>query len=196
MWRELAWDDKEGLAKYAEVGLKFFASDAHYEMKSEDYLSMQCKNKGENQHLFLYDDGKKQMIWGTKWSNSFPTPHSQEPGAWKIVDLAYLGEWGELDPDNVSHEALKFGVRSVREWLDVQKITYGYIIFNMDTQKLDVLVGEPLAQKVIFLKFLNLLQKYLWEITSTESFSDGTHFVCNFNRDAEKKPADEVNYII
>jgi hypothetical protein len=178
MWKELFSTDLDELAQYAEVGLKFFASDEHYEEASNVYLARQLVNKAGKQRLFLFDDGEKQMIFGAKYSDSYPNPYTKEKGMWKVIDLAYLGDWKDID-------VVKFGCDAVRKWLDKNGIKQWYVIFNMDTKKLDTLPPDLVAQKRIFLQFLNDVQKECWEITETLPFADSTHFVAHFNR--EKK---------
>jgi len=186
MWRELLKEDLIGLKEYADIVLKFFASDEYYEELSEVYLARQLVNKGNNLHYLLYEDGTKQMIFGLKYSGSYPNPYTHTDGMWKVVDLAYLGDWGEVDGNGVSQEAVKFGTNAVREYMDRNGIPHWYCIFNMDIRKLDTLPPEGVAQKRVFLQFLKDVQKEAWEITETKLFEDGTHYVAHFNRDPAK----------
>jgi len=183
MWQELKSIDLGSLAKYSDVGLKFFASDEHYEEASNLYLARQLVNKSDKLLFFLYEDGKKQMIYGLKYSDSYPNPYTKEKGMWKVVDLAYLGEWGEIDKNGVSQEALKFGLKSVRDKLDELGIKNWYVIFNMDTRRIDRLPPDLAPQARIFLQFLNDVQRECTEITETIPLTDGTHFVCHFRKE-------------
>src|SRR3990167_662504 len=195
MWRELDSKDLDGLAKYANVVLAFFASDEYYEQSSAEYLSQLMTRKAPNMRLFIYDDGKKQMVFGMKYSGSYPNPFTNEDGMWKVVDLAYIGEWGELDSDGVSLGAFKFGQAYIRDLFDKEGITNWYVILHTDITMLDRLVAEKVPQRLIFLKFLDYIDKMMWEKTEEKYFGDNTHMVCHFHRNKDSKPVDEVTWI-
>lgn len=179
MWQQLKAGNLTELKEYANVVLKFFASDEYYEELSEVYLARQLTNKGNNLKYFLYDDGKKQMTFGLKYSGSYPNPYTKEKGMWKVCDLSYWGNWGDIDANGVSQEAVRFGVQSIKDKLNELGVICGYIIFNMDTQRVNTLSSDLAPQARIFLQFLNDIQKSP-EITDTKPFEDGTHFVCHF----------------
>ena len=182
MWQELRADNLEGLAKYAEVVLNFFASDEYYAEASNLYLSRQLTNKGNNLKYFLYDDSKKQMVFGAKYGSGKINPFTNQEGMWKVIDLAYLGGWEEIDTEGVSQEALKFGLEAVRKWLADNNIKQWYVVFNMDTVKIATLPVNKVLQREIFLRFLFQVRRECWEIVKTEQLDD-THFIAYFNVD-------------
>lgn len=182
MWTELKADNLIGLKSYADIVKGFFASDEYYEEASELYLARQLTNKGSNLKYFLYDDGKKQMAYGLKYSDAYLNPYTKEKGMWKVADLSYWGDWGVTDIKGVSQEAVKFGCDAIRKKLDELGITQGYIILNMDTERVDELAPELVPQAEVFLNFLNEVQDEIWEMTEKIPFEDGTHYVIHFNR--------------
>jgi hypothetical protein len=182
MWIELKSADLVGLKKYADMVKAFFASDEYYEKASEVFLSEQLMAKGGNQYDFLYDDGIKRACYNIKFSGSYPNPYTGEKGMWKVCDLSYEGAWGEKDKNGVSREALRFCCDSVKEELLRRGITHWYVIFNMDTLKLETLTEELVKQKMIFLQFLNDVQAHTKDIiTDTKMLADGKHFVAHYN---------------
>ena len=193
MWKQLTKDDLTGLKQYADVVKEFFASDEYYEELSEVYLSKQLTNKGDNLKYFLYDDGKKRMSFGVKYSGGKSNPYALESGMWRVVDLAYRGEWGDIDADGVSQEALLFGMEAVRKWLDDNSVRYFYVIFNMDTTRIDKLPLDKKDQAMIFLMFLNQVQNACWETLIIGSVN-ATHYLHDYDRDPIKKPIIEAGW--
>jgi len=180
MWQELKADDLTGLKKYTDLVKQFFASDEYYEELSENYLARQLINKAGNLKYFLYDDGAKQMCYGIKYSGGYVNPYTQASGMWRVMDLSYWGDWGEVDANGVSQEAVRFGCDSIINKLNELGIVNWYVVFNMDTQRIDELAPELAPQARIFLQFLKDVQDYTKDIiTERVSLEDG-HFIDYF----------------
>jgi len=186
MWQELKEDDLSGLKIYADTVKNFFASDEHYEQASEEYLAGQLHNKGKRLKYFLYDDGKKQMCYSLKLSDVKPVEITQtdtDGGMWKVSDLSYWGDWGEIDANGLSQEAVKYGCDYIISYLKSLGINDWYVIFNMDTQRIDELTPNLIPQARIFLQFLNDIQKYCTDLGILKETKplDDNHFICYFN---------------
>lgn len=180
-WRRLTKDSKEeDIILYYKCGASFHYADDYYLTMTSDYLRLQMTNKKDNIEYWLYEDGDKIMVFGLRYQDNRTNPYTEQKGMWQVLDLSYLGPWGELDVNNVSIEALKYLLKSVRQRLDEKEI----VQFNSRlTRKTDR------HTKYVPFYFFNLMKKMIWEIT--EQLELGReHYMWHMNRD--KIPEDET----
>ena len=184
MWRKLAPNDIDGISTYMSVGSTFFFPDDYYRSLSVDDLIYMMNLKGDQIHFYLYEDkvNDKYMIFCFRYATAFLNPFDSTEGMWRILDLAYRGNWGDVDTDEVSQEALRFGAKSIREKLDELNIRYFWTLQNTDIAKYSTF------------KFFEGTQKIFWEITERINIQDG-HYKLICDRNPANKPIDEETWI-
>jgi len=183
-WRLVDYKNNEDIMLYYRIVVTMDFKDDYYLTMSTDYLKAKKETKGNNIEHWLYENADKKMALGFRYHTGKINPYTKKEGMWRINDLGYEGNWGNIQ-NRYSVEAALFALNAIRTRMDEKGIRDVYAHVNHQSHKDNAISKDWLMEMFM----------HSWELTDKRPRPTGYHAVYHFSRNKDNKPVDEENWV-